>query len=76
LIKGIEPPQVNIKNFIEGETNGTVFSSSTVSLIGSVEFEENEQETLRSYRIKLYDSVNKLILDTNELYSNSYTNVN
>lgn len=76
LIKAILPPQVRLKNFVEDSSAGTVFSSNTVNLIGSVLFEKGEQETLRSYNIQLYDSSKKILVDTGEIFTNKYTNIN
>lgn len=76
LIKGINPPTVNIKNFIEGIGYGTTFSTPFVDFVGNVVFSEGETETLKSYQIKLYDSNNTLIVNTNEIYSDIYSGVN
>lgn len=76
LIKGINPPSINIKNFVEGSSYGTVFSTPFITFSGNVVFSEGESETLKSYQIKLFDSNDNLIVDTNEIYTSGYKGVN
>lgn len=76
LIRGIVPPSINMKNFVEGSGYGTVFSTPFITFFGSVIFSEGEKETLKSYQIKLFDSNNDLIVNTNEIYTSGYYNTN
>lgn len=78
LIKGISKPQLNIKGFDSlSENNSTVFTTSTIDFIGNLSFEdESETETLKSYRIRLYDVNGTLLTDSRIIYSNIYSNVN
>lgn len=76
LIRGISTPILTLKGLeIEADTN--IWSQSDVDIIGTLSFADAaETETLYSYEIKLFDSTGALVLESGDLYSNSYSNIN
>ena len=76
LVRGISIPTLNINGFdINAET--TLWSINNVDIVGNLTFvDKNETDTLKSYQIKLYDIKDNLLVDSEILYSNSYSNVN
>lgn len=69
LIKVIDQPTVSIHGLNQDTLN--VFSSSSLDLIGSVIFQENEKEYLRSYKIQLFEQ-GRLVLKTDDVFTNQY----
>ena len=54
-----------------------VIASQNTQINGSLTFaDENENETLKSYRIKLYDNENNLLTDSGDIFTSNYNNVN
>ena len=78
LIKGISKPTVTIHNFEKASDDISIaITTNTVDFIGSVSFEDpGEEETLRSYRIKLYNEKDTLLTDSGDIYSSSYNSIN
>ena len=76
LIRGISTPILSIKG-LDASADLSVWSAPNVDLIGTLFFiDPSETETLKSYRIKLFNSQGELLTDSGELYSNNYVNVN
>ena len=76
LVRGISIPSLNISGFdISADT--TLWSLNNVDVIGKLTYADSaETDTLRSYRIKLYDIDNQLLSDSGIIYSNAYSNIN
>jgi len=80
LIYGISQPQlVATYNGEDGVTNwdpavlNEWYQSSTVSFVGRMTYAYfDEQEYLKCYHIKLYNSSNQLLLDSGIIYNNTY----
>ena len=77
LIRGISVPTLALKDFEETIITDIYDTIVNTQVIGQLTFaDENETETLRSYRVKAYDSDNNLLLDSGDIYSNSFTDIN
>ncbi len=88
LIYGISQPSVRVPyNITEGGVSTIGYwnpdiqtewtQSSTVSFVGRMTYAYfDEQESLKRYRIKLYNSSNQLLLDTDYIYNDTYDNNN
>lgn len=78
LIRGISIPALTIKDFNTLMPTEIYDTVNNTQIIGKVSFaDENETEILKSYRIKLYEnSNNTLLLDSGEIYSNQFTDIN
>lgn len=78
LIKGIQQPIIYIKGFEDASNNEqVVFTTQAVDFVGSMYYEANsniEKEFLKSYRIKLYKTINMEtpITDSDVIYTNQY----
>lgn len=71
LIKGISKPTLSVEKLTNDGSTSTLEEES-FSIVGKFTFEdENEEELLKSYRIKLYQD-NILIEDTGLLYTNNF----
>lgn len=76
LIRGISNPILSVKG-LDASAESTTWSAPNVELVGALSFlDPAETETLKSYRIKLFDSEGELLTDSGDLYSNNYVNVN
>jgi len=76
LVRGISIPSLTIDGFDIG-ADTTLWSINKVDVIGKLVFSDiNEKDTLRSYKIKLYDAKDNLLTDSGILYTNSYSNIN
>jgi hypothetical protein len=77
LIRGISIPTITIKDFSEGSLTEIYDTIINTQLIGDLTFaDDNETETLRSYRVKVYDSDDKLLLDSGDQLANEFTDTN
>lgn len=77
LIRGISKPSVELLDWDSATTRQVDWNIQNTQLEGSLTFaDENENETLKSYRIKLYDNQNTLLTDSGVLYTNNYENQN
>ena len=69
--------QVNlILNGFNKESDSTTFTLSDIIIAGRVEFDTGDQETLKSYRIKIYDQIGNLLQDSKDIYTDAYSNSN
>ena len=76
LIRGISSPILSVKG-LDPAAETTIWTTSKVDLIATLSFlDPLETETLKSYRIKLFDKKEKLLTDSGDLYSNNYANIN
>lgn len=77
LIRGISTPDLTVSGFeISG---GKIYWSLTnTNLIGKLTFEDSyENETLKSYRIRLYrKATDELLTDSGDLYTSEFADVN
>lgn len=77
LIRGISIPTLAIQDFNEDTPTDIYATIANTRVIGTLNFSnEDETETLKNYRIKLYDSNDKLLLDSGDIYTSKYTDVN
>lgn len=79
LVRGISSPTLSVNNF-DVNAEVTYLADANVDILGTLTFADPaEEETLRSYQIKLYDDTEEdrpLIIDSGVLYSDSYLNTN
>ena len=76
LVRGISYPRLIIDG-LDTSADEMVWPSSNVDITGKLTFlDENETETLKSYRINLYDSQDTLLIDSGTLYTSVYSDVN
>jgi hypothetical protein len=77
LIRGISEPTVEMKDYDEGGIIDIYDSIINTQVIGKISFANpNETETLKFYRIKVYNSEDTLLLDSGDIYSNDFTDIN
>lgn len=76
LIRGISQPQLTLKDFDGGITE--IYSTiANTSIVGRLSFaDENETEVLSYYNIQLYDRLDNLLLDSGDIYTNSFSDPN
>lgn len=76
LARGISTPILTINGF-DPIAESTLWSTTNIDIVGKLTFKDKlEEETLKSYRIKLYDNSGKILVDTENLYSNNYSGIN
>lgn len=78
LVRGISTPILTLRKFSETpDKDYTIWGSGEVEVSGKLTFlNEAETETLKSYRIKLWNSHEDLVLDTGDIYMSSYQSTN
>lgn len=77
LVRGISKPTLNLLDWDPAETRVIDWSVQNTQISGSLTFADpNENETLKSYRIKLYDTEDNLLTDSGDIYTSNYNNVN
>ena len=77
LIRGISVPTISVKDFNNVMPTEVYDTVNNTQVIGAITFaDENETETLKSYRIKTYDENDNLLLDSGDIYSNNFTDIN
>ncbi|MGN0992867.1 MAG: hypothetical protein ACI4PE_03005 [Bacilli bacterium] len=76
LVRGISTPTLKIPGF-ETAAEYTVWTTDLITIAGKLSFVNAEEtETLKSYRIKLYNDLGKLLTDSDIIYTNNYVNIN
>ena len=76
LVRGISTPTISIPGF-DTAADYTIWTTDSINVAGKVTFlNEEETETLKSYRILLYNDLDELISDSDLIYTNNYVNVN
>lgn len=77
LIKGISVPSLDISG-LSVAAESTIWSSAESRIVGNLTFaDEEEKETLKSYRVKLYFANNEqLVSDSGLQYTNNFVNPN
>lgn len=77
LVRGIAVPRLEITG-LEAAAESTLWTNADSRIVGELTFaDEEETETLKSYRIKLYNAnTDELISDSDLQYTSAYTNVN
>lgn len=75
LLKCIQQPKLKLRGFNKDSEERT-FSLKQIDLVGRVEFNAQDNEYLKKYRIFLYDKNDTLLEDSKDIYSNIYTNTN
>ena len=77
LIRGISVPSITIKDFNEEMATEIYDTIINTQVIGYISFtDENETETLKSYRVRSYDSNDNLLTDSGDILSNQFTDIN
>lgn len=77
LIRGISVPTIKLQDFDEGSDTDIYDTIVNTQVIGVLSFADaNETETLRSYRLKAYDENENLLIDSGDIYSNDFTDIN
>lgn len=76
LIRAISQPTM----VIEGVTNNLgemAWSLANTAVVGKLIFSNPEEtDTLKTYKVKLYNAYNELLTDSGVLYANSYNDIN
>ena len=73
LIRGISKPSLELLDWDPAETRNIDWSIQNTQINGSLTFADaNENETLKSYRIKLYDSEDNLLTDSGDIFTSNY----
>jgi hypothetical protein len=77
LVKGIQKPLIALKGFTDtsSTTDRLIFTSEVLDLVGSMYFEDNEDETeyLKYYNVKIYTtSDDLLVFNSGNVYTNVY----
>ena len=76
LIRPISTPKLILNGF-DMESDSNTFTFNDIIISGRIKFEnDNDQETLRNYQIRIYDESDNLLEDSGEIQLNSYSNVN
>lgn len=76
LVHGISTPSLQLQN-LDPLAEYTEWNSGNVDIVGNLTFlNKEEDETLRSYEIRVYDENEKEIINTGFLYGETYINVN
>lgn len=76
LVKGITKPILELNDFSKNLDEES-FTLQDIYVVGRVTFpDKNDNEYLKKYKIQLYDSNNKKIQSSGEIYSNAYNNIN
>ena len=77
LVRGISTPSISIPGFEDPVLGYTVLTTDLVTVAGKVTFlNKNETETLKSYRVLLYNELDELLSDSGLIYTNNYVNIN
>lgn len=77
LVRGISKPTLNLLDWDPAETRVIDWSVQNTQISGSLTFADpDENETLKSYRIRLYDTEDNLLTDSGDIYTSNYNNVN
>lgn len=77
LIRGISVPVLTLQDYESGSVTDIYNTIANVQVLGQLSFaDENETETLRSYNIVLYNSEDKKLIDSGEIYTSDYSDVN
>lgn len=77
LVRGISKPTLNLLDWDPAEIRVIDWSVQNTQISGSLTFADpNENETLKSYRIRLYDTEDNLLTDSGDIYTSNYNNVN
>ena len=76
LIRSISNPTLILNSFNK-QSNLTTFTLSDIIIAGKVNFDIGDQETLKSYRIKIYNQEkNNILQDSGDIYTDLYANNN
>ena len=76
LARGISTPSLTIPGF-DSSAGYTVWTTDTITVAGNLTFLDSEEtETLKSYRILLYNDLEELLSDSGITYTNNYVGVN
>ena len=77
LVRGISVPKVKLLDYEASAETEIYASIANTKVIGKLTFaDENETETLRDYRIRLYNEQDEEILDSGIIYANEYSEIN
>ena len=80
LIRAISQPILTLQNLSSSsaeEGSNIAISTNTLDIVGSLIFQdEQENDSLSSYQIKLYDEENNLLTDSGIIYTSAYNNPN
>lgn len=77
LVRGISKPSLELLDWDSAQTREIDWSVQNTQINGSLTFaDENENETLKSYRIKLYGTDDNLLTDSGDIFTSNYNNVN
>jgi len=77
LIRGISKPTLTLQDFSEGTPTEIYDTIINTQVIGVLSFaDDNETETLKSYRVIAYDNNDNALIDSGTLYANDFTDTN
>lgn len=75
LIKAISNPTLSLNNFNK-DTDLTTFTLNDIIVSGKITFNSEDNEILKSYRVRIYDIQDNVLEDSGQVYTNSYQNPN
>ena len=75
LIKGISEPKILLNDFSQN-MDESFFTLQDIYVIGTVDFNLEDNQYLKKYRVRIYDSNNKLLDDSKQIFTNNYNHSN
>ena len=78
LVRGISEPTLEIKDASSGTIQEVVNTVANITLVGKLTFaDEDETETMKSYKVCLFDSEGKTkYLDSGNIFTSNFSNPN
>jgi len=77
LVRGISVPKLALQDYESGSITDIYNTIANVQVLGELTFaNEDETETLRSYNVVLYDNDDNKLIDSGEIYTSNFSNVN
>ena len=78
LARGISTHSISLNDFASGDVTTEVYANiGGLPIAGTLSFaDKEEKDSLKLYRIKLYDSNNQLLRESGDIYTSDYSNIN
>ena len=75
LVQGISSPRIEFKNISSKKIN--ILNTSSLSFMGKLLFQDpEEKESLKEYRLKLFDNKNQLLFKSETIYPKNRNEIN
>lgn len=75
LVKGISEPSIALNDFSQ-KMDESIFTLQDIYVTGKVNFNIEDNQYLKKYRIKVLNSNGKVLDDSKQIFSNSYSHTN